>query len=219
MDEALLPELPDLCDSRIRIGADGVWWHGILPNLPSGQDHAAISGGAQSRPVASLQPSSSPPAHDARNEAAPGAARSRLTAGRNSTELLYTPFNRPELVKLFASILQREENGGYVLVTPVERCRVEVEDLPFIVTDMDVKGGIIIATLNTGEQVALGPEHALANDEKGPFVTLWRGLAARVSRPVYYRLAELAEESHDGGRQAWYVTSHGVTFELGSCDS
>lgn len=180
MDGASLKQLPPLCDSHIRIDADGHWWHGSMPNLPSGQDYAAISGEARSRLVASLQ----------------------------------TPITRPELVKLFSSILWKE-NDDYLLVTPVERCTVEVEDLPFIAVDVERKDGIITATLNIDEKVEIGSEHALGFDEKGPWIALWRGLRARLSRPAYYRLAEWAEENHDGGEPAWYVTSHATRFRLG----
>ena len=42
-----------------------------------------------------------------------------------------SPINRLPLVKLFASVLRREDDGEYWLVTPVERGRVPVEDVPF----------------------------------------------------------------------------------------
>lgn len=153
MDGASLKQLPPLCNSHIRIDAEGNWWHNG------------------------------------------------------------TVFARPELVRLFSTIL-REEHGDYLLVTPVERCTVEVADLPFIAVDVERANGIITAMLNIGEKVEIGPEHTLGFDDKGPWVALWRGLRARLSRPAYYRLAEWAEETHDGGKGAWYVTSHGMSFRL-----
>src|SRR5271154_2406254 len=39
-----------------------------------------------------------------------------------------TPIVRQPLVKLFASVLRREDDGSYWLVTPVERGRIVVED-------------------------------------------------------------------------------------------
>lgn len=45
---------------------------------------------------------------------------------------------RHELVKLFASILRCEADGHYYLVTPVEKWRLQVEDLPLLIVDMEV---------------------------------------------------------------------------------
>mgnify|MGYP003693630191 CR=1 FL=1 len=41
------------------------------------------------------------------------------------------------LVKLFASVLRRETDGRYWLVTPAERGRIEVEDVPFLAVALD----------------------------------------------------------------------------------
>ena len=48
-----------------------------------------------------------------------------------------TPIGRPALVKLFASILKRED-GKYFLVTPVEKVGIVVEDAPFLAVEMRV---------------------------------------------------------------------------------
>ena len=50
-----------------------------------------------------------------------------------------TPIGRPALVKLFASIL-RKDPERYVLVTPVERVGIAVEDAPFQAVEMAVDG-------------------------------------------------------------------------------
>ena len=51
-----------------------------------------------------------------------------------------SPIGRKRLVKLFASVLRREDDGHYYLVTPVEMGRVEVDDAPFVAVAMDVSG-------------------------------------------------------------------------------
>src|SRR5256885_6624987 len=44
---------------------------------------------------------------------------------------LKTPIGRPALVQLFASVLKRE-GDRYFLVTPVEKCGITVDDVPFV---------------------------------------------------------------------------------------
>src|SRR4029077_17229470 len=76
-----------------------------------------------------------------------------------------SPINRMPLVKLFASVLRREGDGSYWLVTPAERGRVAVEDAPFIAVAVEVQGGgrdqCLIFRTNLDEIVTAGPEHPL----------------------------------------------------------
>ena len=51
-----------------------------------------------------------------------------------------SPIERSELVKLFASVLRREPDGSYWLVTPVERGRIEVDDVPFVAVELATQG-------------------------------------------------------------------------------
>lgn len=108
---------------------------------------------------------------------------------------------REALVRLFASILRREEDGQYYLVTPAEKWRIEVELHPLIVTDVGaLEGGgdtVLQATLNTGKKVVLGPGHRLfLEPEVGGVATieLPHGLTALFSRAAWYRLVEMSEE-------------------------
>jgi hypothetical protein len=50
-----------------------------------------------------------------------------------------TPIGRMELVRLFASLL-RKDDDGFVLVTPAEKLSILVEDVPFIAVAMTVMG-------------------------------------------------------------------------------
>jgi hypothetical protein len=108
---------------------------------------------------------------------------------------------REPLVRLFASILRREEDGEYYLVTPAEKWRIEVELHPLIVTDVATleEGGVTFlqATLNTGKQVVLGPGHGLFLEPAVgdvAAINLPHGLTALFSRAAWYRLVEMAEE-------------------------
>ncbi len=76
------------------------------------------------------------------------------------------PILRPELVRLFASILRREEDGEYYLLTPVEKWRLRVECLPLLVTVFDFTTGqdgepVLTAVLNTGREYRVDSEHPL----------------------------------------------------------
>ena len=135
-----------------------------------------------------------------------------------------SPINRPALVKLFASVLRREADGSYWLVTPAERGRVVVEDAPFVAVALKVEGEgrhqRLIFRTNLDEIVAAGAEHPLRIEtaEDGtpaPYVLVRPGLEARIARPVFYELADLGSEDTIGGVTKFGVWSDGVFFELG----
>ena len=129
-------------------------------------------------------------------------------AHRPGRGLVYrgSPIGRLPLVKLFASVLRRAPDGGYWLVTPVEQGRVEVEDAPFVAVEHHagrVRASAALPELRTSleEWVPVDGAHPLdarpAAD--GALVTHACGSVtspeARVNRPVFYHLAELAEPS------------------------
>jgi hypothetical protein len=107
---------------------------------------------------------------------------------------------RHALVRLFARILRREEDGEYYLVTPGEKWRIQVERHALIVTDFDFTDespARLKVTLNTGQQVGVDAEHPLFLDpENGETaaVGLDHGLSALFTRAAWYRLVEVAEE-------------------------
>ncbi len=115
------------------------------------------------------------------------------------------PIRRPALVKLFASILRREEDGEYYLVTPVEKWRLRVEQLPLLVVDFDLlepgsADQVLRITTNVDTHYEVSAEHPLFLAEQGvAAVTLDHGLAALFSRAAWYRLVELCEESEGPG--------------------
>ncbi len=110
------------------------------------------------------------------------------------------PIQRLAMVRLFSTILRREPDGGFVLVTPVEKLDIAVEDAPFIAVEVKSEGSgrdrSLGFRLNTGDLVVAGPEHRLRFETRDggphPSLEVRRGLDARLARPVYYELAEIA---------------------------
>ena len=119
--------------------------------------------------------------------------------------------DRPALVRLFATVLRRAEDGGHWLVTPGEVGRIEVEDAPLVAVEMRAGGEgrdrLLSFRTNLDEWIPLDGAHALrlAPGEGGaevPYLLVRDGLEARLGRAVYYELAELAEPG-EGGLGVW----------------
>ncbi|WP_419810100.1 DUF1285 domain-containing protein [Sphingomonas sp.] len=130
-----------------------------------------------------------------------------------------SPIGRPAMVRLFSTILRREPDGGFVLVTPVEKLDIEVEDAPFTAVEMKAEGegrdARLAFRLNTGDLVTAGAEHPLrfagTADEPRPYLHVRGGLEALVSRALYYDLAERALADGDDPPGVW---SDGACFPL-----
>lgn len=111
-----------------------------------------------------------------------------------------SPIGRQAMVRLFSTILRREPDGRFVLVTPVEKLDIEVEDAPFVAVELKAEGEgesmSLAFRLNTGDLVVADPGHPLrfeaGPDGPHPYVRVRGGLDALVARSVYYELAELA---------------------------
>ena len=135
-----------------------------------------------------------------------------------------SPIARPRLVKLFASVLRREADGTYWLVTPVERGRVTVDDAPFVAVELTSEGEgpdrQLSFRTNLDEIVAAGPDYPLrvdtaANGEPAPYILVRPGLEARLNRPVFYELVDLADAERGDGGGPFGVWSGGMFFDLG----
>jgi hypothetical protein len=130
-----------------------------------------------------------------------------------------SPIGRQPLVRLFSTVLRREPDGRFVLVTPVEKLDIEVEDAPFVAVELKSEGEgperSLAFRLNTGDLVVAGPDHPLrfeaGEDGPHPYVEVRRGLDALVARPVYYELANLALAE---GAQPAGLWSGGAFFPL-----
>ena len=129
-----------------------------------------------------------------------------------------SPIGRKELVKLFSTILRREVDGSFVVVTPVEKLDIVVDDAPFLAVEVTSAGEGAARTLsfrlNTDDYVVAGPDNRLrvevADDgTPRPYVHVRGGLDALVGRAVFYELADLALAE---GAQPPGLWSGGVFF-------
>ena len=126
-----------------------------------------------------------------------------------------TRIQRQPLVDLFATILRLEAND-YYLVTPVEKMKITVEEVPFIAVDLDVRGSgenkQLLFSTNVGDYIIAGEEHPIHMRGERPFLLVRDGLHARIQRSVFYRLVE---EGQPQGEDL-LVYSNGLGFNLGS---
>lgn len=127
--------------------------------------------------------------------------------------------NRPEMVRLFSTILRREADGRHVLVTPVEKLDIAVEDAPFVAVELKCDGEgermRLAFRLNTGDLVVAGPDHPIRLRTRGdgprPYLLVRGGLEALVARTAYYELAQMALAN---GSEPPGVWSDGTFFPL-----
>ncbi len=140
---------------------------------------------------------------------------------------LKTPIGRPALVKLFASVLKRE-GDKYFLVTPVEKCGIEVDDAPFLAVELAIEesaaGRELNFRTNVDDWVPCGPSHALRFEPQvrtgglKPYLHVRRGLWAKVTRALFFDLVELGEEREVEGRAMFGVVSRGAFFAMAPAD-
>jgi hypothetical protein len=123
------------------------------------------------------------------------------------------PITRPAMVRAFASLLTRDDDGRHWLVTPECRQSVEVDDAAFVAVEMRAETDALVFRLNTDELVIAGPGHPLraVGDPQVPaiYLTVRRGCEARLNRSTWLQLAEHALAA--GGLT---VGSQGATFTL-----
>jgi len=134
-----------------------------------------------------------------------------------------TPIGRPALVKLFASVLKRED-GKYFLVTPVEKVGIAVDDVPFLAVELAVERPDGAQNLrfrtNVDDWVEAGPGHALRFEPEAdtgglkPYVHVRRDLWAKVTRALFYDLVALGEERSVDGKAMFGVASGGMFFAM-----
>lgn len=136
-----------------------------------------------------------------------------------------SPINRKEMVCLFASMLERHDDGSYWLVTPDEAGTIAVDDVPFVAVEMFTCGGgrdmVISFRTNMDEIVTVDADHGLRIDEcresgePQPYVHVRDGLEARLSRSVYYELVAQGFEEKVDGAELYGLWSSGTFFPLG----
>lgn len=127
-----------------------------------------------------------------------------------------SPIGRPELVRLFSTVL-RKDPDGYCLVTPVEKLTIRVEDLPFRAVSVSEEGEDLVFITDVGDVVRAGPDHPVrvetdpATGEPSPALHVRGELWARIARPVFYDLVDRAVVQDD----RLVVRSGGAVFALG----
>ncbi len=139
-----------------------------------------------------------------------------------------TPIGRPALVRLFASVLKRE-GDRYFLVTPVEKCGIEVEDAPFLAVELKVEqspsGRVLHFRTNVDDWVACGPQHPLRfTREAGtggikPYLHVRRDLWAKVTRTLWFDLVDLGEEREVDGRAMFGIVSMETFFAMACAEA
>lgn len=133
---------------------------------------------------------------------------------------LGTPIGRPELVRLFSTIL-RKDGDRYVLVTPVEKVGITVDDAPFVAVDFTAEGAGEAQNLtfvtNLGDEAVAGPDHPIRvvrdpdTGEPSPYVLIRAELEALIDRKSFYRLVDIgAHAEHDG--RSWFGLWSGGEF-------
>lgn len=130
-----------------------------------------------------------------------------------------SPIGREAMVRLFSTILRREADGSFVLVTPVEKLSIEVEDAPFVAVEVRSEGRgrerTLAFRLNIGDIVTADPEHPLTirthEDGPRPYLHVRKGLEALIARNVYYEIVNLAIEE---GSEPVGLWSGGMFFPL-----
>ena len=143
-----------------------------------------------------------------------------------------TLIKRLPLVKLFASVLLKEQDDSYWLVTPVEKGMIEVEDAPFLAVEVECvtsnenesfKTDFSFRT-NLDEFVICGPENPLRvnidpkTQEPNPYILVRDGLEAKITRSVFYELIDVANERIIDGKRFLGIWSKGIFFQLGQID-
>ena len=129
---------------------------------------------------------------------------------------LGTPIGRPELVRLFSTIL-RKDGDDFFLVTPVEKVGITVDDAPFVAVDFNSVDGRLEFETNVGDRAVAGPDHPIRVErdpetgEPSPYILIRTNLEALIDRKSFYRLVEIGEHADHAG-QSWFGVRSMDTF-------
>jgi hypothetical protein len=136
-----------------------------------------------------------------------------------------SPIGRKAMVRLFSTVLRRDDDDKYYLVTPVEKIGIAVEDAPFVAVECTPHGKgedqTLVFRTNVDDQVIAGPDHPIRvetnpdSGEPAPYIRVRDRLDALIGRAVFYQLVELAVERRVGDDYLLGVWSSGVFFALG----
>lgn len=139
-----------------------------------------------------------------------------------------SPIGRKRMVKLFSTVLRRDEDGKHYLVTPVEKLGITVDDAPFVAVEANLYGEgeeqTVVFRTNVDDEVIADADHPIrvevdpATGEPSPYVLVRDRLEALIARPVFYQLVDAGEERQIDGRASLGIWSSGIFFEIGALD-
>ena len=134
---------------------------------------------------------------------------------------LGTPIGRKSLVKLFSTIL-RKDDDDYFLVTPVEKVGIKVDDAPFVALDFDTQGTgksqEVTFTTNVDEHTTAGKDKPIRvmrdpdTGEVSPYVLVRTNLEALIDRKSFFRLVEICVNEEYNGERWFGLWSKEVFF-------
>jgi hypothetical protein len=137
-----------------------------------------------------------------------------------------TPIGRPALVRLFSTILKREDDKHF-LVTPVEKVGIRVDDAPFVAVEMIQEGResgrLLRFRTNVGDWVPCDSGHRLRFEPSTggglkPYLHVRAGLWAKVTRALYYDLVDMGAQRMIDGRMMFGIESGGEFFAMADAE-
>lgn len=140
-----------------------------------------------------------------------------------------SPIGRKPLVRLFSTVLRKDEDGRTYLVTPVEKIGIQVDDAPFLAVEVAVEGAgrdmVLTFRTNVDDQVTADQDHPIRvsidadTGEPSPYVLVRGRLEAKIARSVFYELVELGEEQEHDGVIHFGLWSGGTFHSFGERDA
>ena len=140
-----------------------------------------------------------------------------------------SPIGRKQLVRLFSTVLRKDEDGRHYLVTPVEKIGITVDDAPFLAVEVAVEGAgndmALTFRTNVDDQVTADKDHPIRvaidpdTGEPSPYVLVRGRLEAKIGRSVFYELVALGHEQDFEGSTHFGLWSGGVFHSFGEKDA
>lgn len=131
-------------------------------------------------------------------------------------------FDRQDLARMFASILRRE-GENYFLVTPAEKLKIRVDDVPFSIVLMksepinEQEGELQRLSFITslGDDVIASENNRIefranSNGDQIPYIEVRNGLWGKLNQSTYYELINLVEETNEG----FFIRSGDFTLKV-----
>ena len=139
-----------------------------------------------------------------------------------------SPIGRLELIKLFSTVMRRDNIGDHWLITPSEMCRIQVEDAACVAVELTQEGSgkdqNLTFRTNIDKTYILSTSHPLRIEinpdtgEPAPYVRLDHGIEAKLSRSVFYQLVNLGIADAVQQDNVYGIWSAGHFFPIGSAE-